>query len=112
MPPWNPILLPLIKLPVPYIGEKLSQELDALANNKIWTLIPPPSNHRIIGCKWVYKTKRDPDGIVERYKARLVVKGYNQEVGIDYVDTYSPVIRATTIRAILSLVVSSNWPIK
>jgi Reverse transcriptase (RNA-dependent DNA polymerase) len=66
----------------------------------------------IIGCKWVYKTKRDPDGSVERYKARLVVKGYNQEAGIDYVDTYNPVIRATTIRAILSLVVSSNWPIK
>jgi Reverse transcriptase (RNA-dependent DNA polymerase) len=92
--------------------EAMSHELNALANNKTWTLAPHPSNQRIIGCKWVYKTKRNPDGSVERYKAHLITKGYNHEIGIDYVDTYSPVIRATTIRAILSLVVSSNWPIK
>jgi Reverse transcriptase (RNA-dependent DNA polymerase) len=90
----------------------MTQELNALATNNTWILIPPPTNQRIIGCKWVYKVKHKPDGSIERYKARLVVKGYSQEAGIDYVETYSHVVRATTIRIILSLAVCSDWKIK
>jgi Reverse transcriptase (RNA-dependent DNA polymerase) len=88
--------------------DAMAKELNALATNQTWTLVPPPTNQRIIGCKWVFKTKRNPDGSVERYKARLVAKGFHQEPGVDFEETYSPVIRATTIRVILSIVVSSN----
>jgi Reverse transcriptase (RNA-dependent DNA polymerase) len=87
----------------------MSLELTALAANKTWTLVPPLVNHRVIGCKWVFKIKRKANGEIERYKAFLVTKGYNQEAGIDYDQTYSPVVRATTIRVILSLAVFSNW---
>ena len=62
-----------------------------------------------MGCKWVYKIKHNADGSISRYKARLVAKGYNQEYGLDYSETFSPVIRQETFRLVLSLAVRNNW---
>ena len=62
-----------------------------------------------MGCKWVYKIKHNADGSISRYKACLVAKGYNQEYGLDYSETFSPVIRKETILLVLSLVVRNNW---
>ena len=62
-----------------------------------------------MGCKWVYKIKHNADGSISRYKARLIAKGYNQEYGLDYSETFSPVIRQETISLVLSLVVRNNW---
>ncbi|KAJ3705170.1 hypothetical protein LUZ61_008875 [Rhynchospora tenuis] len=90
----------------------MSSEINALARNKTWVLVPPPLNQKIIGCKWVYKLKQKPDGTVERYKARLVAKGFHQEEGVDFFDTYSPVVRPTTIRVVLSLAISSHWSVR
>jgi hypothetical protein len=63
----------------------------------------------IIGCKWVYKIKRKKDGSLDIYKARLVAKGFKQQYGIDYDDTFSPVVKISTIQIILSIVVSRGW---
>jgi Reverse transcriptase (RNA-dependent DNA polymerase) len=90
----------------------MSLEINALAANNTWTLIPPQPNQQPVGCKWVYRIKRRADGSIERYKARLVVKEFHQIEGIDYFDTFSPVVRPTTIRIILSIAVSSQWPIR
>jgi histone deacetylase 1/2 len=75
-------------------------------------LVPPPKGKNIIDCKWVYKVKRKADGTIDRYKAQLVAKGFKQRYGIDYEDTFSPVVKATTIRLILSIVVSKDWSLR
>ena len=79
------------------------------SNNDIWEFVKLSAGKKIIGCKWVYKIKHKADGTVERYKARLVVKGYTHKAGIDYNETFSPVVKMTTVRALISIVVKNNW---
>jgi len=90
----------------------MNSEYEALMRNKTWHLVPPQRGTNVIGCKWVYKIKRKSDGSLDRYKARLVAKGFKQRYGIDYEDTFSPVIKAATIRVILSLAVSCGWSLR
>ena len=90
----------------------MEQEYQALLKNQTWSLVPPPSNAKIIGCKWVFKLKHKLDGNIDRYKARLVAQGFHQTYGIDFFETFSPVVKPCTIRLVISIVVSSNRPIK
>lgn len=83
-------------------------EYGALIKNKTWHLVLPTHNNKIIDCKWVYKVKRKADGSVDRYKACLVAKGFKQRYGIDYEDTFSHVVKAATIRLVLSIAVSNG----
>jgi histone deacetylase 1/2 len=87
-------------------------EYTALMKNKTWHLVPPERGRNVIDCKWVYKIKRKADGSIDRYKARLVAKGFKQRYGIDYEDTFSPVVKAATIRLVLSIAVSSGWNLR
>jgi histone deacetylase 1/2 len=90
----------------------MDTEHQALIKNKTWHLVPPPRGKNIIDCKWVYKVKRKADGSVDRYKARLVAKGFKQQYGIDYEDTFSPVVKAATIRLVLSIAVTNGWTLR
>jgi histone deacetylase 1/2 len=90
----------------------MDEEYTALKSNRTWHLVPSGAGKNIIDCKWVYKVKRRADGSVDRYKARLVAKGFKQRYGIDYDDTFSPVVKAATIRLVLSLAVSRNWHLR
>lgn len=79
----------------------MQEEVDALHSQQTWSLVPLPLDKNHVGCKWVYRVKTNADGSVSRYKARLIAKGYSQEEGIDYGETFSPVVKATTIRVFL-----------
>jgi histone deacetylase 1/2 len=87
-------------------------EYNSLLQNKTWHLVPPQKGTNIIGCKWVWKIKRKADGSLDKYKAWLVAKGYQQRYGVDYEDTFSPVVKSATIRVILSIVVSRGWSLR
>ena len=70
----------------------MSEEFDALVCNGTWDLVPSSASNNIVGCKWVFRIKRALDGSISRYKARLIVKGFHQRPGLDYTDSFSPVI--------------------
>jgi hypothetical protein len=90
----------------------MDDEYNALMQNKTWHFVPPKHGRNIIDCKWVYKIKRKTDGNLDRHKARLVVKGFKQCYGIDYEDTFSPIVKSSTIRIVLSLAVSKGWHLR
>lgn len=81
----------------------MDTEYHALLNNNTWMLVPPPPHGNIIRCKWVFKLKYKSDGSVDHYKARLVAKGYDQNQGIDYFETFSPMLKPYTIWIVLTI---------
>jgi histone deacetylase 1/2 len=87
----------------------MEEEYNALIRNKTWHLVPTRKGMNIIDCIWVFKIKRKADGMIDRYKGRPVAKGYKQRYGIDYEDTFSPIVKIATVRTVLSVAVSKGW---
>jgi hypothetical protein len=87
-------------------------EYCALIKNATWYLVPPRPGLNVVDCKWVFKIKQKPNGPIDRYKARLVARRFKQQYGVDYDDTFSLVVKPTTIPLLLSLVVSCGWVIQ
>ena len=86
----------------------MDAELKALRQCNTWCLVTPPPNATIVGSKWVFVIKRNTNGEVVRYKAGLVAKGFHQTGGIDYEHIYSPVIRPSFVRVVLTLVITQG----
>ena len=81
----------------------MKEELHMIEKNKTWQLVDRPQDRKVIGVKWEIRTKLNVDGSINKYKARLVVKGYAQIFGVDYSDTFALVARLDTIRLVLAI---------
>ena len=90
----------------------MEDELTSLHKNQTWQLVPCTTDMHVIGSKWVFKTKLKSDGTLDRLKARVVAKGYHQIDGLDYTETFSPVVKPGTIRLIISIALIHHWPLR
>lgn len=90
----------------------MKKELDALQKNNTWDLVLRRPEHNVLGCKWVYRLKHDENGTITKHKARLVANGMHQIDGVDVQETFAPVIKPSTIRLVLFIVVSNGWKLR
>lgn len=93
----------------PHWRQAMDAKFDALRRNQTWHLVLRQRDQNLLDSKWVFKLKHKADGNIERHKVRLIAKGFKQRYGLYYEDTFSPVIKPTTVRLILSLAVSRGW---
>jgi hypothetical protein len=88
----------------------MEAEFSALQTNCTWRLVDKPPGAHIISGKWVFKHKLHPDGSLDRYKARWVVRGFTQRAGVDFQETFTPVVKPATVRTVLTIAASKQWP--
>ncbi|XP_075082902.1 uncharacterized protein LOC142166923 [Nicotiana tabacum] len=89
----------------------MKAKISALEDNHTWSIVEVPAGKVPIGCKWVFKVKYTTSSEVERYKARLVVKGYSQKEGLDYTENLSPVAKMVTARSVIAIAATKHWPL-
>lgn len=90
----------------------MSAEINAQIRNRTYDLVPPHPSQHVIPTKWIHTVKYFPNGKIERHKSRWVARGFNQQYGVDYSETFSPVVKSITIRLVLQLAVSRSWTVK
>ena len=95
----------------PYWKQAINDEVESILKNHTWELVDLPPGSKPLGYKWIFKKKMKADGSIDKYKSRLVIKGYKQKEGLDYFDTYSPVTRISSIRMLIAIVAIHNLEI-
>jgi hypothetical protein len=91
------------------IWAAVMKELKSLIDNETWEIVPRPKERTVIKSKWILTVKLDVHGDIERYKARFVARGFSQILGLDYNETYAPVVSTVTLRIVLSMMAAKGW---
>ena len=91
--------------------QAMDAEINVIMKNDTWKLTELSSGVKTIGVKWIIKTKLNEHEEVDKYKARLIMKGYHQQYGVDYAKVFAPLARLYTIRAVISLTAQNSWMI-
>lgn len=86
----------------------MEEEIKALETNNTWSITTLPLGKHTVGCRWTYKTNHNSDGYVNKHKARLIAKGYTQQQGVNFSETFSPVAKIVTVKLLLALAASQN----
>ena len=89
--------------------DAMKSKIHALETNGTWTITQLPLGKKELGCKWVYKIKHKYDGSVEQFKARLVILDNHQKKGIDYIETFAPVVKMVTVCTVLAVAATRAW---
>jgi hypothetical protein len=89
--------------------DSMTEEYQSILKNDVWDVFPRPEGNSVVTSKWIYKIKHAPDGSIEKYKQRFMVRGFSQIEGVDYDDTFVQVSRCTSIRSIIALADSMGW---
>jgi hypothetical protein len=87
----------------------MMEEHQSIMKNEVWEIVPRPKETSVVTSKWVYKIKHVAEGSVDKYKARFIARCFSQKEGEDYDETFAPVARYISIRAIISLIASMGW---
>jgi hypothetical protein len=90
----------------------MEDEYGALMSNGTWDLVPRPQGSNVVTSRWIFTHKFRTDGTFDRYKARWILRSSTQRPGVDYDESFSPVVKPTTVRTVLATAVSHNWPIQ
>lgn len=91
--------------------QAMDEEIEAIENNDTWDLVDLPKGKNLIGVKCMYKTKLNEKGEIDRFKSRLVAKGFSQQQGIDFGETFAPVARLDTIIVVLAIATQNKWKV-
>ena len=89
----------------------IQSEIDSIMKNKTWTITDRPTDHKPITAKWLFKIKRHSNGLINKLKARIVARGFQQKEGTDYSEVFAPVVKWSTILTVLALAAKQNWPL-
>jgi hypothetical protein len=89
----------------------MQEEYTSLLKNQTWDLVPLTSGRKLVRCRWVYRTKSIADGQINRYKSKLVTEGFQQVHGIDFDETFAPVVKMDSIRLELAIVAAKGWEV-
>jgi hypothetical protein len=89
----------------------MEEEYKALQANHTWDLVPCPHGANVVTGKWIFKLKLNTDGSLERYKARYLFRGFTKRPGVDYDETFSPVVKPATVRTVRTLALCRDWPV-
>ena len=89
----------------------MAEEYQFIMKNDVWEIVPRPERKSVVSSKWIFKIKHAADGSIEKYKVRFVARRFSQKEGIDYEETFAPVARYTSVRAVLAIAASKGWEV-